>query len=240
MGIDWGSVVTHGLTGVGSFLLGMSKTIASWFGERKKQRKIEEALYKEFCRNLNHMLFYSIRLSPNPNYAGEYPKIEEWLRKDVYEHLREQPVTLTNILGGATIGEVYTLIEIVRQKDRSEHRREFQKIQGRLGRPGVDLSKKLLRKFSFRSQPEWGIRLTTWEHRYKPLARVFRFLQEAMMRNIPVNEGVLYTFDPYYGMLKALRKGMWGQPVVYDKDGFSLPLDKHWKPLMTSMLDQPS
>jgi hypothetical protein len=53
-----------------------------------------------------------------------------------------------------------------------------------------------------------------------------------MTRNEPKNEGVSYNHDPCYGLMKSLWTGMIGQPVVYDADGFLVPLDRNWNPII--------
>jgi hypothetical protein len=239
MSFDWTPVITHGLTAVGSFFAGMSKTLGSWLSERRKNKQLEQALYKEFCHNLDLARNYAESLSPNPNYAREFPEIEQWLRKEVYEAIRkDNPVALHHIKGATVIGETYMMMDIISKKDRSEHRKRFAQLRSRIQSPSQPLDQKLFLKYhSLRPEPYWVYKFRRLQLRHKRLAWLFARLGWALKRNNPSHEGVYYHYDPFYRLAKSLWTGMYGKPVVYDEHGIPRPLGTDWKPLNTPGFD---
>lgn len=194
---------------VGMFVKPMSELFGKVLNGRRDRKRLRKALYRELGANFERMHLLVIHRN-QPEQQNEFPKVEEWERREVYDHaLKNEPIVFRELKEASFVSDFYMQLQRMRAADaRGQH-----EMIVALNKAIADQvrRKRLSRGELKASYLLMGPAQSPYQHPMMLWLR--RWIARISSRNNP--KAGSYIYRPQYGKVRAFITGRTGVPVKY-------------------------
>jgi hypothetical protein len=196
------------ITAVAGYVGGiLSEPIKKRLMLRQERELLRQGLYSELCRNLESCFFFILDLhQPRPTWAGRYPYVKNWERREVFDKaLNEQPLLFHQIKESKPLTQFYLGISLLKNLAEDKQIEAIKNLSSYLGANINDgtLSYKQIRKRT-------EFMPSDVKNRTSVVSRIYHYLTS---RNIPKATTMVYEpSNTIWLKVRAMVAGVPGKP----------------------------